>query len=193
MKHNDDFDLILDDALAEYREAEPLAGMEDRILRRVRQQSERRRKFWWQWSVAAATLAVLAVAWIGSHDRARHNVVIPPLARKPIAPVGRQIAAPDRLASQRHTAPLRVPRKKVVGPRPVDVAGHTQVAVQLLPFRGQFPVPAPLNADERALLALAQTHPEALRTLLHSNDEEMAIVPITIQPLIGEGGDQGDN
>jgi len=60
-------------------------------------------------------------------------------------------------------------------------------------MRNRFPVPAPLTSEERALLALARTNPEALQTLPR-NDGELAIVPITIQPLTNTGGDnQGDN
>ena len=43
MKTTDEFDEILSNALSEYREAEPLAGLEDRVLRRVQQQRERRK------------------------------------------------------------------------------------------------------------------------------------------------------
>ena len=35
MKHNDEFDGLLHEALAEYRDAAPLTGMEERVLRRV--------------------------------------------------------------------------------------------------------------------------------------------------------------
>ena len=65
MKTNDEFDRIMSDALSEYREAEPLAGLEDRVLRRVQQQSGRQR-LWWRWSFAAGlAVALLAVAaWI---------------------------------------------------------------------------------------------------------------------------------
>ena len=38
MNHNDDFDRTVDDALAEYRDAEPLAGVEERVLQRLRLQ-----------------------------------------------------------------------------------------------------------------------------------------------------------
>ena len=43
MKTTDEFDEILSNALSEYRKAEPLAGLEDRVLRRVQQQRERRK------------------------------------------------------------------------------------------------------------------------------------------------------
>ena len=66
MTHNDEFDKVLDDALSEYREAEPLAGLEDRVLQRLQLQTEQRRKLWWRWSaIAAAAAALIIAAWIG--------------------------------------------------------------------------------------------------------------------------------
>jgi hypothetical protein len=43
MKHNDEFDGLLHEALAEYRDAAPLTGMEERVLRRVLVRTDRPR------------------------------------------------------------------------------------------------------------------------------------------------------
>jgi hypothetical protein len=69
MTMNDEFDNILDDAMAEYRDAEPLAGVEGRVLRRLAERTKRRRA-WWGWSLAAGlAMALLAVAsWFELRD-----------------------------------------------------------------------------------------------------------------------------
>ncbi len=54
MNPNDHLDRILDHALSEYRDAEPLSGMEDRILRRLAAQPEPSSRRW-AWILAAAS------------------------------------------------------------------------------------------------------------------------------------------
>ena len=54
----DDLDKLIDGALSAYSAAEPLAGLEQRVLGRVRAaQASRRRR--WRWALAAATVAAL--------------------------------------------------------------------------------------------------------------------------------------
>ena len=193
MKTIDEFDEILSNALSEYREAEPLAGLEDRVLRRVQQQSERR-KLGWRWSFAAGlAMALLAVAaWI----ELSHSPYRPRIEQTMV----RQVTpAPDTAGSFADPEKRKPPYPAT---SPGDVLGRsgrgkapakTAYAVTRRPMRNRFPVPAPLTSEERALLALARTNPEALQTLPR-NDGELAIVPITIQPLTNTGGDnQGDN
>ena len=58
-------DELLDAALASYGAAEPLRGIEERVLNRLR--GEEARRPWWMWSAvaAAAAAAVVAVVKIG--------------------------------------------------------------------------------------------------------------------------------
>ncbi len=96
MNDNEQLDNILDQALSEYREAEPLAGIEDRVMQRLRLQPKTRRVTWWKWAAVAACVATLAVViWIGMSRRTpqtgipsgqvavQPNVV--PLQREPAA------------------------------------------------------------------------------------------------------------
>src|SRR5215469_18369739 len=46
MMNDNQFDEILDRALSEYREVEPLSGLEDRVLRRLQLQSNSRSASW---------------------------------------------------------------------------------------------------------------------------------------------------
>jgi hypothetical protein len=54
----DELDRWIDGALATYSSAEPLAGLEERILHRVR----RPRRWWWGLAIPAAAAIALAVA-----------------------------------------------------------------------------------------------------------------------------------
>ena len=191
MNNNDEFDNILDDALAEYRDAEPLAGLEARVLQRVRMQTERRRKLWWQWSALAATAAVLVIAvGIGLRDRVRHEAVPSPVVQKqpPAAEPKPQPQSTDTLARNHKTVPqeVRPPRSQM--------SSATQIiSTEPASKRDQFPSLAPLKPEERVLLALAKTHPEALLDQADA-DKELAIAPIDIKPLADENSDhQGDN
>jgi len=199
MTMNDEFDNILDDALAEYREAEPLAGLEGRVLRRLAEPT-RRRRAWWGWSLAAGlAMALLAVA-------ARFELRDPPYQPLPTYQASTEqptVAQPSpNLRTERDlSADLENVRPDYPEGFPAGILGHQRRASSrpALPGganrgrRSQFPAPVPLTFEERALLALARTDPEALRTL-PGNDTELAIAPISIQPL-ADGGDsnEGDN
>lgn len=196
MTMNDEFDNILDDALAEYREAEPLAGLEGRILRRLGERTERRRA-WWGWSLAVGlAMALLAVvAWFELRD--------PPYQPLPTYQASGErptVAQPSpNLRSERDLiAHLENLRPDYPEGFPVGMLGHQRrppsnpksAVASNRGRRSQFPAPVPLTSEERALLALAHTDPEALRTL-PGNDQDLAIAPITIQPLAGSN--EGDN
>ena len=59
---DDNLDRQIDCALAAYSDAEPLAGLEERIVARVRLASARRRRWWWAAAVpAAAAVAVVLI------------------------------------------------------------------------------------------------------------------------------------
>jgi hypothetical protein len=192
MTHNDDFDQVLDDALAEYRDAEPLAGLEDRVLQRLQLQAERRRNVWWRWSAIAAAAAALAVpAWIGWGDRTQH-VSAPSVVGKRMPPIEGRSPQAEAHATRQLPVIKRTPVARTASPH-VPIVVATQLSNKHLPMRGQFPSPAPLKPEERMLLALAKTHPEIL--LDKPDDEkEIVIAPINIKPLVDEtAGSQGEN
>ncbi len=193
MNYNDEFDHVLDDALAEYRDAGPLAGMEQRVLQRVRFRAERRRKLWQWWGAFALCTVMLAITvWIGLRDRARHQTI-------PLQSAGAQQQRPPaepqpKNANTQSSAPGLALAVKVHSPSP-RIPGLTASADTSARVRREFPTPAPLNPEERALLALAQTHPEVLSQLSNGQDDrEIAIAPINIQPLGDETSrKQGEN
>lgn len=198
MNYNDEFDHVLDDALADYRHAEPLAGMEHRVLQRVRMQAERR-KAWLRWSAFAACAATLAfAAWIGLRDRARHEVAPgqPTTAQQQKPPVELQPSNENTHAANQEPGPRPAQIVKAALSRSSNVVRQSALARTGQASIGrQFPSPTPLSSQERALLALAQTHPEVLRRLpSNQDDREIAIAPINIQPLASAtSGNQGEN
>jgi len=197
MNTNDEFDNILADALAEYRDAEPLSGLEGRVLRRM-QDGPMQRRAWWGWSLAAGlAMALLAIAaWFELRD-------------PPYRPLPTYQASTEQPAVAQPSPNLRTEKDPIAAERvrpdypeaflPDTLKQKRRASSKPIPApavssRGeQFPAPAPLTSEERALLALAHTYPEALRTLPGS-DKDLAIAPITIQPLTdGSGGNEGDN
>ncbi len=186
MNHSDGFDNILDEALQEYREAEPLAGIEDRVLRRLRRDVARRPAFGRQWRVATAALAMIAILiWAGVRFGYPHRSSPPPLVRQrmPAIPVSPEIT--QLRGRENHISPgpsVHSRAVTVVARQAAQLANATPA-----PVREQFPMPAPLDREERALLALARTDPEALRPLAQDGNNVVEIAPITIQPL--EHGD----
>ena len=192
MTHNDEFDQILDDALAEYREAEPLAGLEARVLQRLRLQTERRRKPVWRWSaIAAAAAALVIVAWIGLGNHARQELVPLSVAQKQAPAASAGLGTIGTLAVNQPSA------KRLVRSQTLHSihgsTGEKLAAMRQPPAREQFPLPAPLQPEERMLLALATIHPEVLRDKA-GDDTAVVIAPINIKPLVDEtGSNQGEN
>lgn len=156
----DDLDRIIDGALAGYSVAEPLEGIERRVLNRVRTEG-RRKRVYWGLALACAVASVVAF------------VVLRPLG----VPV-----PPPSVAAIR---PVQAGYEPAAGGEP---APHVKVRrARKLPRVRQFPLPAPLSGEERALLALVERHPaeaqQAFAELRKRGEEPLEIQPIQIVPL----------
>jgi hypothetical protein len=190
MKMNDQFDNILDDALAEYRQAAPVKGLDDRILWRVRKY-QLRRTARLAWGLAAGLVAaLLAVAvWLGvrqpSHDHPGQTRISQP-APAIVAQEGQGLSkhAPQHLAPQQ-IVDRRTQEHLVAKARTVRAGTRLQEA--------PFPVRTALTAEERSLLALAVDDPQRLQGLSEA-PTEIAIAPIEIAPLSNpQSTVQGEN
>jgi hypothetical protein len=203
MNNTKNLDPILDEALSEYREAEPLAGLEDRVLQRLRLQPEKRRTAWWKWGALATCAALLLVAlWIGIGGNWMRNS-----PRNQIA--GKQQAAqvPSTTpASDETNANRQGPHQEIVsresgtldkGPQAVHrdpqerLAGYGRTRSSV-PKAAQFPLSAPLTSEEHALLALASLNRDVL---LNQPDRsgDVEISPIEIKPLAGSDAPAQEN
>ena len=184
--HNEDeFDNLLDHALSEYRDAEPLAGIEDRILARLHQRETTRQRFGWRWAIAfsCAALAVIVVGitlggplrqllagWGGAHKPASPKQTV--AAQKPVAPPPATQENPTRNIH-------RVPRTPSV---PIEVAATPE------PMPAQFPMPTQLTPEERAFMAALQKDSAAMPA---ASDEPITIAEIEIKPL-SRGGSSSE-
>lgn len=166
--HGDELDLAIDRALSAYSEAEPLAGLEGRVLHRVRVANVRRRRTMWVGLAAAAVAAGLLV-----------TVLVQPRPMPVVTEVARVAPAPSvpKPGAQTHTARPRVSKRHVA---------H----VRRLPKQETFPAAAPLTQDERALLAFAARHAAEVTSAFREIDrsgEPLDIAPIEIPPLSTDG------
>jgi hypothetical protein len=172
MQNDGELDRTIDSALAAYSEVEPLTGLEERVLYRVRlAEAGRRRVFGWALVIAVAASVVIAavVLWAPRHSEPKTYVVgIPAVTWLP-APV----AETPRIAPKRR-AKSHALRKKP------------------LPKEEQFPAPTPITTEERALLAFVGQHPDDAQQLLPQlqkrSEEPIDIQPIQILPLHSDGG-----
>lgn len=190
MRQTNEFDQLLDEALSEYRDAEPLSGLADRVMQRLQTPKRNiRAGLTWTFAAALAIAVVVVVVVFFQRKTAREEVRQQAHVQQPTSPSlaknvpGSQPAAQPAKLSQRHQWAGHE------GPTTNGIA-----AARIVPARReQFPIPAPLSADERALLQLARTAPEILQAPARS-DAEIAIAPIEISPLADEkAGAKGEN
>ena len=179
--------------MAEYREAEPLTGLEARVLQRLQLHAGRSRKLWWRWSAIAATAVLALAAWIGLRERVVRYSTPSTLVQKQSLATASKPATPPIQAAQKPPQPdpqLAAGKERARAPRPSDRTQSAGISAPMLP---QFPASAPLTSSERVLLALAHTHPQLLGAN-PDDDQELDIAPITIKPLAGDESEhEGEN
>ena len=155
----DKLDQLIDGALASYADAEPLAGLEERVLNRARVARAGGRRVL-AWTVGLAIAA--SVAMVGIVVRSERQVA--PKAMAPAAVKTQVVPAPE---IQRAVRVRRVVRAR---------------RARALPKLEQFPAPSPMTAEERALVAFVVRDPEeALQTF--SELQTQTYEPIKIQPI----------
>ena len=163
--HGSELDRIIDGALSGYSEAEPLAGLEQRVVNRIRIAETRRTRFrFWQFGVAGAVALLVVVVVALWTDRS-------PAPRPTVAEVVRPPKPPVSTGSSPAPA-TRLPTRRTRRAR-------------VLPKEPQFPTIAPLTAEERALIALAQYPPSEVGSRFA--DGPIEIQAIEIKPLQRDG------
>jgi len=171
----DELDRLIDRALASYSDAEPLAGLEERVLNRVRvAQAGRRRMLAWGLAVACAASVAVVGVMIWTEQR--------PIARK--SPMDAVVGLGPRVAPRE--APVTSSRMEKVR------AVRRSEQRKPLPKLEQFPAPSPMTAEESALVAFVQRDPkEAQKVFAELNkqsNDPIEIQPIQITPLQSDGG-----
>ena len=179
MTNGNQFDEILDHALSEYRDVEPLSGLEDRVLRRLPLEPNSRSAFWRLARLGAfgtpAALLLLAIILITrSHQpqapREQGSSSTP-------APATIQASAPPLKNS-----PVATGRR----PEPQTSMRLKSSDVQSFPATRSpaqaFPIPVRMTNEEHALVAVAKAHPDVLLANVRE-DELITIAPVVIKPL----------
>jgi hypothetical protein len=167
--NRDELDAILEKGIASYPEAEPLAGIEERIIARIGMTKMPRRSVSGWFAVLVLGMAVAAIAGFVL-IRTRHSEPRPTAVAAVSRPshfeparVQVRISEPQR---RPHTARVRRVRASPKGP--------------------VFPTPSPLTTEERLMVTLVSENPEAaqvLDSLRQRQDEPIAIAPIVIPPI----------
>lgn len=157
-----ELDQILDSGLKGYSTCEPLAGLEERLLNRIRLAgiAPRRNSPWW-WLLALPMVGLVALVPTALRVY-RPEPVTPPSISAVIKPPAMPAIEPEapRLA--------RVSRRKIVA--------------RALPKQPIFPMPTPMTAEERALVAFVQQHPKEAKEQFAALEKEMRD-PVRIEAL----------
>ena len=173
MKPHEELDKLIDAALAGYSSTEPIDGLEARILRRVETARPARWRGWeFQFALAGCAVAALLLCIFAV------RMLQPGAAPAP--------HASPAFAGLRETATL--PSRPQAPPaKAVSATRRHRVPPKGLPKNEQFPAPAPLTLEERALLAWARSAPaqaqETLAALQTGAEDRVAIAPIQISPM----------
>jgi hypothetical protein len=168
----DEFDRLLDAALAKYAAVEPRTGLEERVLANLRaEQAHLPDHAWWRWSAIAAVAAVIVVAMALSlrSDKPSHPVV----ANHPPTPIQAPKEPGTEILSIVHRSGTR-PARPSTAPKPEMRPSPPEVAMARAPKLEQFPSPQPLSGQEKLLqnyvaenpgqaVLLARARTEALR------------------------------
>lgn len=171
----DDADRWLDEALHSYVEAEPLDGLEARLLRSVQGGEQPTRRRWWKIALAAApvALAVVGVAFVAMLPSRLELKLGSPA---PAAPWMAYSFAPPHSRGE-------APRVRKGGARPRFRGVSSRGPQVKTPKRDVFPSPSPLNDEERSLILLAESAPAQLPHVQLSPMDPTSIRPITIKPI----------
>ena len=140
--------------------------------------------------MAAVALAVLAaLVWISVRHVYPTRSLSPQLAQKtPTVPVSPELG---QIRSETHRTPEAPMRRRAT--KAGMQQATTLAASRPAPLQARFPSTAPLDREERALLALSQKDPVALRPFLYGEDSPADITPITIQPLEQSSSAEGED
>jgi hypothetical protein len=188
MKYEDEqFEGLLNDSLKELREAEPRTGLEGRVLAATRVAGRDRRVGWWNWAAVAVMVTLIVLGFAVRRGSKNDVVEIHPARTAPEMP---KSLPPRKDAEERgilRSGPMAGPPKSFKRRRNPVVAPVQQV--ESASSKVPFPAPAPLSEQEKALVLLAQNHPQVVRSvgIDSTSDKPLAIPKIKIEPIAVSG------
>lgn len=193
-KHEQFVDNLLDASLARRRSGEPRAGLEQRVLARLRAEHEPRPWFRWSWRLAAG-LAAFAIVVATAHW-ARRTVLAPGTPTRSSGSPAMETSKAAALTSTLQpdtTKPAASHTARRIMSRSMRHVASQRVMIE--PRRSVFPSPVPLSEQERLLVTYAKLSPPPNSLTFHPGDqeiEEIQIEPLEIAPLKTEAA-QSEN
>lgn len=176
----DELDKLIDGVLPGYSSAEPLDGLEERVLRRVHAAGAARRSPWLRrLGFAIPALAALFVAGIVLWTSWKPVPHTASTARSQAAKTMAAFKPPSSAPALRNVPALAA---DAVRPKPQSMTGQGHLVPRALPKLEYFPTPEPMTKEERALVAWVAQNPAEARDVfadLRKRTEE----PVTIQPI----------
>jgi hypothetical protein len=177
-------DELLDSALAHQPGAEPRAGFEGRILARVHAASRQssHKGLWVAVTATAAAAVMIAVIYVA---RLPHGAVVETSQAVNAVPAP---SPSEKLTANAEAAPKASPATTVIEPkRSTHRQSKPLRQVEAHHWPSQFPTPAPLTTEQKALVRYIQeTPPHVLAASLfkeQSADQPVEIKPLKIAPL----------
>ena len=179
-EERNELDRLVEDALSTYCRQEPESGLEERVLNRIREAGIRPKfRFVFPgWAVAAPVVACVTI------------VIVTFWSPRPTQP---DVSHVLRSGGNTATANIKQPEPAITAPTPPQhkMSRRPGAMRSALPKRQQFPTPAPMTGEERALLAFVRNAPEEARKILidgqQSSTELIQAEEISIAPLQSDG------
>jgi hypothetical protein len=184
MNDRDEFDLLLDSALATYANPEPSHSLAARILTTTRNINRRPFVRWLPWTIPALAALLLAVLFI-RHHAFSSRTGSPVTARLSSVPGTLQSASrvPSISGSKARTAPPAVRANLSQFDKAMRVPTPR---TELLPRQEVFPTPAPLTPQEQALAALVNRNASDVSSQVAQSaprNQEQPIEPLSIAAI----------
>lgn len=145
-------DEMLDAALAEYGAVEPLHGLEERVLGRLRGAEAQRR--WWIWGAVATAVAAVTIAAVLLGRPAERSA--PAVVAKQPAVTAPKPAQPGAPVAPQPTVARAPARHAAVD---AQMARAPQLGTPALPKRDVFPTPGPPTSEELLLARYVRVTP----------------------------------
>jgi hypothetical protein len=162
MNDKDKLDRLLDQTLAEYSDAKPRAGLEQRILAKLAAQQDQRGWRWrWLWVAGPVLVAMALVMLFALRPAPKRDTNV--AAAKP--PVMQSASAPKKVAPHASVVAGVQPKRKV----------HPSVVAKAQPTReprlATFPAPGGDEQQARLLLSFVTRHPDKAKEVVREEEE----------------------
>jgi len=196
MREDDQFDRVLDAALATYGEPEDESALAGRVLARIAEArivdrlAARPNRRWLPWAIALPVAASLLLLFFATQKSALAPAGTTKLSHAPQA-------MPSITARNIPAAPRSEAAVRIKSPRATEQTARPEFAVDstALPKLNVFPTPRPLTPEERALARIAVRTPmpelQALAKASYDDPLTLSLAAVHIPPL--ELPDKGEN